>query len=366
MKNKILVILFIFSFSLLKSQTTNKDNINSNQIAGLCKVWGLVKFYHPDITKGKIDWDKVLIEKYPEFSENQDFESYNQKIIQLLDTLNQKSTSKEINEEQFNAIINDKIETLDNFIFLSDTNKYINRISFSWINDSIFSTETKYKLCKVLVNYKPHKSKQLKGNTVLKHKENKFEELDSITEPYRVLGLFRYWNIINYYFPYKQLSDNNWDSVLTNVIPAFIKADNYRKYIKQTLLLSAKINDSHGRPRYTTTKYYKTTSNPKEKKGYVPYNFRVIDSNVVISKVLIDSAVLKLGDIVLKIDTTDIRQYRNRTKYFRSHSTAQAHTYHFENTLTNSYNSKFNFTIIRNRDTLSLLETQLVNRETKV
>lgn len=366
MRIKLLAILLIFSFFNLKSQTTNRDNINSNQIAGLSKVWGLVKFYHPDVTKEKIDWDKILIKKYPEFSENQDFESYNQKIIQLLDTLNQKSYSKEINEEQFRAIINDKIEVLNNFSFLSDTNKYINRISFSWINDSIFSKETKYKLCKLLLNYKPYESKQLKGKIVVKHKENKFEELDSITEPYRILGLFRYWNIINYYFPYKYLSDNNWDSVLIDAIPKFIQADNYTEYIRQTMELSAKINDSHGYNQYYSTKYYNTNSTQKEKKGYVPYNFRLIDNNVVVSKILVDSAVLNLGDIVLKSDTTDLKTFRNTLKNYKSHSTAQAEIGYFERVLSNSFKSGFTFTIIRNNDTIILTETKFVNREVKV
>lgn len=367
MKNKLFItLLFIFNFNFLKSQTINTDNINSNQIAGLCKVWGLVKFYHPDVTKGKIDWDKVLIKKYSKFLENQDFESYNQKIIQLLDTLSQKSKSKEINEEQFNAIINDKMETLDNFRFLTDTNKYINRISFSWINDSIFSKETKYKLCKLLVNYKPYESKQLKGKIVIKHKENKFEELDSITEPYRILGLFRYWNIINYYFPYKYLSDNNWDSVLTDAIPKFIQANDYAKYIRETMKLSAKINDSHGFHQYYSSKYYNININQKEKKGYVPYNFRWIDNNVVISNVLIDSAALKLGDIVLKSDTTDLKTFRNKLKEYKSNSTIQAEISHYETVLSNSFKSHFNFTIIRNGDTLSLTETKTVTREIKV
>ena len=40
----------------------------------------------------------------------------------------------------------------------------------------IFSKETQYKLAEILVNYKPYESKQLKGNTTVKHKENKFEE----------------------------------------------------------------------------------------------------------------------------------------------------------------------------------------------
>ena len=28
-----------------------------------CRAWGLMKYYHPNVTAGKIDWDSVLIER---------------------------------------------------------------------------------------------------------------------------------------------------------------------------------------------------------------------------------------------------------------------------------------------------------------
>ena len=38
---------------------------------------------------------------------------------------------------------------------------------------------------------------------------------------YRLLALFRYWNVINYFFPYKHLIGDSWNTVLTRYIPKF-------------------------------------------------------------------------------------------------------------------------------------------------
>ncbi len=38
---------------------------------------------------------------------------------------------------------------------------------------------------------------------------------------YRLLALFRFWNVINYFFPYKRLIDEPWDDVLPRYISKF-------------------------------------------------------------------------------------------------------------------------------------------------
>lgn len=365
MKIIIVIVLFIFGSNKLKSETY----VDTLQMAGLCKVWGLLKYYHPDVAKKRIDWDNVLINQYDEFAMKNDSQTYNQKITKLIDTLTDK-TNKKITIELYNAIINDKLCYLDNFNFLSDTNKYINQISFSWINSDIFSKEVKYKLAEILLNYKPVKNKYLRGNTVLNHVENNFEDLDSITTPYKILALFRYWNIINYFFPYKHLSDYDWDIVILQAIPKFVKAKDYEEYIYQLKQLSTKINDSHGFYNYTTTKYYKKRKEgndiENEIKGYIPYNFKIIDDNIVISKVLVDSAMLNIGDTVTAVNKLDFLEYKNRLQNTRSFSTTQSESYTYEITLSNYYDSKFNISVIRNRDTLSIIETQIVSRDEKV
>lgn len=366
---KIFIILLIFSFNNLKSQINNNPNIDSLQISGLCKVWGLIKFYHSDVTKKKIDWDQILIKNYSQFTQKNDFELFNLKINNLIDTLGQKKNYKCSNDFLFNAIINNKLDKLDNFNFLSDSNTYKNRISFSWINDSIFSEKTKARLCEILINYKPYDSKQLKGRLVVRHKENKFKDLDSITEPYRILALFRYWNIINYFFPYKYLSDNDWDHVLLGAIPKFIEANSYEKYILELKQLSARINDSHGYYSHSTYQYYKPRNDLSKindnKTGYCPYEFRLIDDIVVVSKMISDSTILNLGDTILSINNIDLVDYRNKLKKSKSQSTTQAEIDYYERGMSNFYGSKFVFKVVKNSDTISLTESIVLDLETK-
>ena len=54
MKTVISILIFLsFSISTF-SQTTSQE---SEKIATFCKLWGFLKYYHPTVAKGKIDWD---------------------------------------------------------------------------------------------------------------------------------------------------------------------------------------------------------------------------------------------------------------------------------------------------------------------
>ncbi|WP_078548774.1 S41 family peptidase [Litchfieldia alkalitelluris] len=62
---------------------------------------------------------------------------------------------------------------------------------------------------------------------------------------YRLLTLYRYWNIIEYFFPYKNLIEENWDDVLKEFIPKFIESSNEQEYKLTTLELIARVHDTH-------------------------------------------------------------------------------------------------------------------------
>jgi hypothetical protein len=64
--------------------------------------------------------------------------------------------------------------------------------------------------------------------------------------PYRILALFRYWNIVNYFFPYRELCETKWAEVLAEMLPEFVCAENQKQYSLACLKLCAKIDDSHG------------------------------------------------------------------------------------------------------------------------
>src|SRR4051812_32657766 len=51
-------LLFFNSFA----QTSFND---TGKLASLCKVWGMLKYYHPEVATGKMNWDSVLFTKIP-------------------------------------------------------------------------------------------------------------------------------------------------------------------------------------------------------------------------------------------------------------------------------------------------------------
>ncbi|RLV57796.1 hypothetical protein D5018_20620 [Parashewanella curva] len=62
---------------------------------------------------------------------------------------------------------------------------------------------------------------------------------------YRLLSLYRYWNIVHYFFPYKYLTDTNWREILSKHLPNFIKAENELAYELAVTKLIEEVDDSH-------------------------------------------------------------------------------------------------------------------------
>ena len=61
----------------------------------------------------------------------------------------------------------------------------------------------------------------------------------------KILALFRYWSIIEYFYPYKHLFTKNWEDILYEFIPKFINSKDELSYKLSVLELTSEINDSH-------------------------------------------------------------------------------------------------------------------------
>jgi len=62
---------------------------------------------------------------------------------------------------------------------------------------------------------------------------------------FRLLTLYRYWNIIQYYFPYKNLIEEDWKNVLEEFIPKVINANNETEYTLAVVELIGRVHDTH-------------------------------------------------------------------------------------------------------------------------
>jgi len=334
------------------------------RLAGVCKIWGLVKYYQPKVVRKKIDWDLAFVNCYENIKNVNDFESYNEQLKKLL--AKAILTSKEFSLEdsiKMNYILKGELSKLDNFKILNDTSNYIRQPSFTWIkNNTIFSKEIQNLLFQIIIDYKPITNKYLKGSKVISHSENPFGDIDSVSEPYRMLGLFRYWNIVNYFYPYINLADKNWDSVLVENISRFEKANSYYSYFYQIQRLTTKINDSHAFVTQTDSKMgiKQTTQTRYLFYYYPPFKIEMLDTNIIITKVLNDSlaksGALQIGDIILKVNSKLASNIISNFRNYRSASTEQAFQNDAKDYLIGYFGdtSLFNITVLRGKDTLKL------------
>ncbi len=131
---------------------------------------------------------------------------------------------------------------------------------------------------------------------------------------FRLLSLFRYWNIIEYLFPYKYLIDSNWDDVLRDFIPKFMQAQTFLTYRICLLELITTIGDSHaflaGINPETQKKENGKMLNDYRGTNVAPVCLDYIEDKMVVFEYLNpDFAMrsgLKKGDIVTHIDNQKV------------------------------------------------------------
>ncbi len=135
-------------------------------------------------------------------------------------------------------------------------------------------------------------------------KDNPYAEMNFPAVEYRLLALFRFWNVINNFFPYKHLIGDSWESVLPRYIPKFEANKDQADYQLTVREMVAEMRDSHGGARNTTVAGEKFgTFQPALFVGY-------IEEKSVITKVLNDKLPIKVGDVVLTVDDEPVEKRR--------------------------------------------------------
>ena len=80
------------------------DDVRIARLAGLAKVWGTIKYFHPFLAYRDVDWDKALIETIPKVNAAKSPQDYQAALNQMLAVLNDKSTRADIEAETKPAV----------------------------------------------------------------------------------------------------------------------------------------------------------------------------------------------------------------------------------------------------------------------
>ena len=148
-------------------------------------------------------------------------------------------------------------------------------------------------------------------------KDEPYAEMVFPDQQYRLLALFRYWNVINNFFPYKHLIGDSWNTVLTRYIPKFEANKDVLDYQLTVRELVTEMRDSHGVLRNANAAADKLGSFfPPVLSGYR-------EGQSVITKVLDDKLPVKVGDVILGVDGEPVEKKREFLARYMAASTEQ-------------------------------------------
>ncbi|WP_299678786.1 S41 family peptidase [uncultured Dokdonia sp.] len=304
---KITLLLFVIGILSCQSQTTNRKPTTSNFEQGsnstisnltperidnlelLGKIWGFLKYHHPAVAKGTYQWDYELFAFLPKYLETTTNDR-DQLLLEWIQTLGEVPACKKCTSTSNNAQI---------------------KPNLNWIEHHKLKASLKEVLQHIYRNRHQGKQQYVSIKPFTGNPQFKEETYPAPTYPddgYRLLALYRYWNIIHYFFPYKHITDKNWDTTLKEYIPLFINAKNELEYELAAIKIIGDVQDTHAT-------LWEGNDKLKEWKGknLPPFRMQFIEDQLVVidyyNEALKQEKNIEIGDIITTIEGQPIETF---------------------------------------------------------
>lgn len=319
-----------------KGSKIKKQNLSPNQVEylyKLCKVWGYTKYHHPDVIAGNINWDAELFRVMPNVLRAKSADEVN---IALSDWL--KNFPVKVETELPNEASKQWIKLQE-----KQGNKVLDT---SWIQDvDDLGTELSGYLCSMSELYISDRRNSYASfeeiGTVSFENEKIYPVSDGDMGMY-MLGLFRFWNIYEYYSPNVEITTEDWDIVLKQAIPKIANVENYKSYVKTIAEVVAKTGDAH------------TVVIDQEKVLYyyygeyfLPCDIKIVENQVVVTQVKESEKQLLAGDILLRIDGMSLEDRIEEQKKYHALPEENKILNQLKSTLLQSKGEKADIQILR-------------------
>jgi C-terminal processing protease CtpA/Prc len=296
-----ILFLMLFFFSLSCNHNYNEgtkiiiNNLNNQKIENLsilCRIWGFLKYYHPYVAKGIYNWDNKLFDILPKIIECNNRKERNEILYDWIGGLGAVEYYKKLPDTN-----KSNIKTLPDLDWLNDREMLGEKLS----DQLIFIKENPVKGKKYYVSYDDITYQ------LIFHNENPYIDISSNDTGYRILTFFRYWNIIQYFYPFKYSIRKDWKNIPDEYIPKFINASDELQYKLAILELINEIHDSHAKIWQRDT----ILENYYGKYG-AAFQVKFIEEQAVVTefydKELGERTTLKKGDIISKIDGLSVEE----------------------------------------------------------
>ncbi|MEM1119751.1 MAG: S41 family peptidase [Bacteroidota bacterium] len=271
--------------SLVEIDKLSSKAVKNLELLG--RVWGFLKYHHPEIGKGNYNWDYELFRVLPDYLKIEDTAKRDQYLVEWIDALG-------ISELCFTCQATDESAVL--------------KPDLKWIEKQ--HAGLKEKLLTIYKNR--HQGTHyyiglaMNGNPKFRN-ENAYSKMAYPDDGFRLLSLYRYWNMIQYFFPYRHLTDKDWNTTLKEYIPKFLNAKDELAYELAAVQLIGDVQDTHANLWGGADKI-----NEWKGKNYPPVHVRFIENQLVVTDYynpeLKTKTGLEIGDVITTIDGKTIEQ----------------------------------------------------------
>lgn len=248
----------------------------------LGRVWGFVKYHHPAITGGKRNWDYDLFRVLPSVLAAPDRARADEAMLHWIDALGPipachactgapsgdlalKPPIEWIHDQAaLGAALSARLEQI-----------YENRTGAQFYVSTVASS----------------------GNPQFEH-ESAYPQIALPDFGFQLLALYRWWNIVQYWAPDRDVAEEDWPAVLREYIPKLAVARDKNAYQLALFELIATANDTHA------NLWSLIALRPPAGECAVPAELRFVGEEPVVYRDA--KAGLQPGDVIEKLDGTPL------------------------------------------------------------
>jgi C-terminal processing protease CtpA/Prc len=270
------------------------------------KVWGFLKYHHPAITAGKLHWDFELLRKLPSVLKSQKTAEVRNLLVEWIDSLGPVAQCK------WCARLDSK-----NLHLAPD---------LGWISDRKWlGSELSGRLQAIHRNRAQEKQFYVSlapdiGNPVFEN-ELAYARVRFPDPGFQILAIFRFWNMIEYWFAYRDLVDEDWDVVLRDTLVRAAAPLDHTAFQRELMRFVARADDGHAN----------LLDQPAVRQPagecQLPVSLRYLEGQFVVEALLADDAaahMFRAGDVMVELDGRDVTGIANEVRDFYGASNESA------------------------------------------
>lgn len=247
----------------------------------LGKMWGFLKYYHPAVAAGNYNWDYELFRILPAILNCHSKAERNNILLAWVDKLPVPA-----NRNKTAPIAKDKIKMPADLAWIADEKELGVALTVVLKNIADFNRSDEHYYI----------GTESTGNAEFKH-ERSYGDMLYPDAGFRLLALFRYWNMIQYFYPYKYLITEGWNNKLGEYLPSFVAATDVEDYQTAMLRLISDIHDSHA-GFFGPNLFIR---NPNKMKN-LPVLVKFVENKLIIIKTGAGAGDLRNGDVITAVN----------------------------------------------------------------